>query len=68
MFGERVLHTRRKGLRNKSEGRAEESDEAAVRRERFFRSTFCAFLIAKDTTTPVFMSVRLYNLFLNSKQ
>ena len=34
MFGERALHTRRKGLENKIEERAEESDKAAVRRER----------------------------------
>ena len=34
-FRERALHTRRKGLQNKIEERAEESDKAAVRRERF---------------------------------
>ena len=34
---------RRKGLQNKIEERAEESDEAAVRRERFVGSTFCIF-------------------------
>ena len=33
--GERALYTRRKGLQNKIKERAEESDEAAVRRERF---------------------------------
>ena len=43
MFGERALHTRRKGLQNKIEERAEESDKAAVRRERFVGSTFCTF-------------------------
>ena len=35
MFGERALHTRRKGLQNKIENRAEESDKATVQRERF---------------------------------
>ena len=35
VFGERALHTRRKGLQNKIEERAEESDKAAVRKERF---------------------------------
>ena len=43
MIGERALHTRRKGLQNKFEERAEESDKAAVRRERFVGSTFCIF-------------------------
>ena len=43
MFGERALDTRRKGLQNKIEERAKESDEAAVRREIFVGSTFCAF-------------------------
>ena len=40
VFGERALYTRRKGLQNKIKERAEESDEAAVRRERFVGSTF----------------------------
>ena len=36
-----VFHTRRKGLQNKIEEKGEESDKAAVRRERFCRpSTF----------------------------
>ena len=30
MFGERVLHTRRKGLQNEIEERVEENDKAAV--------------------------------------
>ena len=38
-FGERALHTRRKGLQE----REEESNEAAVQRERFVGSTFCIF-------------------------
>ena len=40
VFGERALHARKKGLQNKIEERAEESDKAAVRRERFVGSTF----------------------------
>ena len=40
VFGERALHTRRKGFQNKIEERAEEIDKAAVRRERFVCSTF----------------------------
>ena len=40
VFGERALHTRRKGLQNKIEERAEESDKAAVRKEIFVGSTF----------------------------
>ena len=40
MFVERALHTRMKGLQNKIEERAEESDKAAVRWERFVGSTF----------------------------
>ena len=43
MFGERASHTRRKGFQNMIEERAEESDKAAVRRERFVGSTFCTF-------------------------
>ena len=43
MFGERALHARRKGLQNKIEERAEESDKAAVRMERFVGSTCCTF-------------------------
>ena len=43
MFGERALHTKSKGLENKIEERVEESDKAAVRRERFIGSTFCTF-------------------------
>ena len=43
VFGERALHTRRKGLQNEIEERAAESDKAAVRMERFVGSTFCAF-------------------------
>ena len=35
MFGERALQSRRKELQNKIEERAEESDKAAVPRERF---------------------------------
>ena len=34
VFGERALHTRRKALQNNIEYRAEESDKAAIRRER----------------------------------
>ena len=41
MFGEHALHTRRKGLQNKFEERAEESDKAAVRKERFVGNIFC---------------------------
>ena len=37
VFGERALH---KGLQNMIEARAEESDKADVRRERFVGSTF----------------------------
>ena len=40
VLGERALHTRRKGLQNKIEERAEESDKAAVRKEIFVGSTF----------------------------
>ena len=40
VFGERALHSRSKGLQNKIEERAEESDKTAVRRERFVGSTF----------------------------
>ena len=43
MFGERPLQNRRKGLQNKIEERAGESDKEAVRRERFAASTFCTF-------------------------
>ena len=35
MFAERALHTRKKGLQNKIEQRAEESDKASVRRKSF---------------------------------
>ena len=35
--------TRKKGLQSKIEERAEKSDKAAVRRERFVGSTFCTF-------------------------
>ena len=40
VFGERAFHTRRKVFQNKIEERAEESDKAVVRRERFVGSTF----------------------------
>ena len=40
MFGERALHTRGEGLQSKIEERAEESDKADVRSERFAGSTF----------------------------
>ena len=43
LFGKRALHTGRKGLQNKLEERAGQSDKAAVRRERFVGSTFCTF-------------------------
>ena len=43
MFVERALHTRWKGLQNKIEERAKESDKPAVRRERFVGSIFCTF-------------------------
>ena len=43
MLGELVLHNRRKGFENNIEERAEESDKAALQKERFVSSTFCTF-------------------------
>ena len=62
MFGERALYARRKGLQNKIEERAEESDKAAVRRERFVGVYVlyifkCEYLMAKDTNDVSFMFV-----------
>ena len=38
-----VLHTRRNGLKNMIEERAEENDKVAVRMEKLVGSTFCKF-------------------------
>ena len=43
VFGERVLHTRRKGLQNTINERAEERYKAAVPRKRFVSRVFCTF-------------------------